>query len=182
MPPFVLAVERLSARLARRWTAPIGPERFTGLPTMEELPLYQAARALFRRTGKARVRTWVQRVVERPDGIDAQLEEKVPQFFLRNIARAERELDDAMPFDVTATRDREAERQLAELRGLRYRPPALLKRWNLDEVIWLRALLKRLLYQEDWRRRFGRELKETVRGPLFKYDPDRQDAAKDRPL
>lgn len=173
MPRFVLAVERLSGRLADRWTAPIGPERFPGPASMDDLPIYRAARALVRRTGKVKVRTWVQRMVERPDGLDSQMAEKVPQFFLRNIARAERRVEDEMPFDVVATRDREAEKQLAELRNLRYQPPALLKRWNLDDVLWLRAMLKRYLYQEDWRRRFGRELKETVRGPLYRYDPDR---------
>jgi hypothetical protein len=174
-PGLELAVERLSRRVAARWTVPIGAERFTGLPSMEDRPLYLAARAVLRRTGKIRVRTWVQRMVVRPDGMDSQMEQKVPQFFLRNTLRAERVVEDELPLEVVATRDREAERQLAELRTLRYRPPELLQRWNIDHVTWLRAFLKQILFDEDWRRRFGRELKETVQGPLFKYDPDRTD-------
>jgi hypothetical protein len=173
LPRMSLAVERPLSRVVAAAVAPRVPERFPGLPTMEDRPLYEAARAVLRRTGKIKVRTWVQRMAERPEGLDAQLEHKVPQFFLRNIARAERKVEeDESPYTVVALRDRAAEEALAEIRNLRYRPPALLKRWNMDDVLWLRALLKRFLHQEDWRRRFGRELKETVRGPLYKYDPD----------
>jgi len=172
-PPLELAVERLSRRVAARWTAPIGAERFVGPSSMEDRPLYVAARAVLRRTGTIRVRTWVQRMAERPSGMDSQMGQKVPQFFLRNTRRAERVVEDELPLEVVAIRDREAELQLAELRALRYRPPELLQRWNIESVLWLRGFLKRVLFEEDWRRRFGRELKETVQGPLFKYDPDR---------
>lgn len=173
LPVMDLAVERLSRRIALRWTSPIGPERFRGLPSIEDRPLYLAARAVLRRAGRLRVRTWVQTMAERPPGIDSQLEQRVPQFFLRNIARAEREVAEELPFEVTVVRDPEGERQLASLRKLRYQPPELLKRWNLDEVLWLRSMLRHYLFDEDWRRRFGRELKEGIRGPLYKYDPDK---------
>ena len=173
LPRLVLSVERPLSPIAARAAVLLVPERFRGLPTMEDRPLYEAARAVLRRTGKVKVRTWVQRMSERPEGVDAQLEQTVPQFFLRNIARAERKEEDESPWVLVSTRDRSAEEALAALRNLRYRPPELLKRWNMDDVLWLRALLKRVLHQDDWTRRFGRELKETVRGPLFRYDPDR---------
>lgn len=173
-PVLVLAVERLSELVAGRLLRPLIVERFqVRLSLMDDLPLYLAARAVLRRTGARRMRGWVVRMIEPPPDIESSMEDKTPQFFLRNVLRAERPEDEEFFFEVVPTRDRKEERLPGQSGGLRYRPPRLLTRWNIDEVSWLRAMLKKLLYQEDWRRRFGKELKETVRGPLFLYDPDR---------
>jgi len=164
--------ERFARRLAGRLERPLAVEQVPPSPSIEDRPLYRHVRSLLRRAGRLRVRTLRERPLERPEGVDGQLEHLCPQYFLRNIGRVERPEEEGVPLEVQEVRDSRAEEILRELRNLRYRPPQLLDRMNLDEILWLRALLRRVIHQEDWRRRFGRELKETIRGPLYRYDPD----------
>ncbi len=168
----LLTVERIHAWHDARYQRLVGPERFEGLRTIEDLPLYRWTKHLLR-TARLKGRETRVRPLERPDGIEARLEQKMPQFFLRNLRRPERNVEDRPELAVVRTRDPAAEDAAAQVRDARYKPPRLLDHWNLDDVLWLRALVKRYFHEEDWRRRFGRELKESVRGPLFKYDPDR---------
>lgn len=167
-----LRPEAFARHLAGRLERPLPVERTADRPSMEDRPVYRQIRALLRRAGRIRGRTVQQRTMERPEGIDGALEHLCPQFFLRNIGRVERPEEEGLPLEVQEVRDSRAEEVLREIRHLRYQPPRLLERMNIDEVRWLRGMLRRVLYLEDWRRRFGRELKETVRGPLFRYDPD----------
>jgi hypothetical protein len=167
----VLAVDRIHSWHNARYGASVGPERFEGLRTIEDLPLYAWTKRLLK-TARLKGRDVRVRPLDRPEGLDVRIEERVPQFSLRNIRRVERTVEDRPELAVVKTRDRAAEEAFREVRRLRYRPPQLLDRWNMDDVLWLRALLKRYVHQEDWRRRFGRELKSTVQGPLYKYDPD----------
>ncbi len=170
--PFPLVSERLSRRLLERYQRPLPPEGFEGPRTMEDLPLYRMARRVWKATRRFRAREFPRRMMEPPPDLGRRLEHKTPQFFLRNIPRVERSVEDKPEFTVVQVRDRQAERVITDLRSLRYEPPAFLTEWNLDKVMELRALLRRLFFEEDWTRRFGRELKERVRGPLFRYDPD----------
>lgn len=172
---FPLAVERLPRRLVARYHQLVLPETFEGLPPTDDLPLYRMARRVWRAANRLRGREFPRRMMEPPADLQGRLEHKTPQFFLRNIPRVERWVDDEPSFQVVEVRDREAERMLADLRSLRYEPPAFLSEWNITLVNELRALLRRLFFEEDWTRRFGRELKERVRGPLFRYDPDAPD-------
>lgn len=169
---FPLITQRLGRRLADRYHRALGPEAFEGPRSMEDLPLYRMARWVLKTARRLRGREFPRRMLEPPPDLGGLLEHKTPQFFLRNIPRVERSLEDEPAFEVTRVRDLEAERVVQKLRALRYEPPAFLTEWNLARVVEVRALLRRLFFEEDWTRRFGRELKERVRGPLFRYDPD----------
>lgn len=169
---FTLSVERLGRRLANRYLWAVCAERFKGPGTMDDLPLYQMARRQWKRLRKLRAKEFPRRLMEPPPGLEDRMEHKTPQFFLRNIPRVERSAPDEPEFDVSYVRDREAEATLQALRKMRYKPPEFLKEWNIERVVELREMLKVLVEKEDWTRRFGREIKERIRGPLYKYDPD----------
>lgn len=169
---WVLPPDAFSRGLLGRLERPLSVERAQPRFFLEERPFYLRARALWRRMQRVRLPQWTQRSLERPQEVDGQLEHLCPQFILRNVGRLERAEEEGVPLEVQSVRDHEAEEVLREFRRLRYRPPELLEHMNLEEVVRLRSLLRRLLFEEDWRRRFGRELKERIRGPLFRYDPD----------
>ncbi len=169
---FPLVTQRLGRRLADRYQRALGPEAFEGPRSMEDLPLYRLARRVLQTARRLRGREFPRRMVEPPPDLGGRMEHKTPQFFLRNILRVERFVEDAPEFEVTQVRDLEAENVVQQLRSLRYEPPALLTEWNMTRVVELRALMRRLFFEDDWTRRFGRELKERVHGPLFRYDPD----------
>ncbi len=171
-PDFPLVTQRLGGRLVGRYHRALGPEAFGGPRSMEDLPLYRMARKVFKAARRLRGREFPRRMVEPPPDLAGRLEHRTPQFFLRNIPRIERTLPDQPEFEVTQVRDLEAEHVVQNLRRLRYERPSFLTEWNLSRVVELRALLRHLFFEEDWTRRFGRELKERVRGPLFRYDPD----------
>lgn len=169
---FRLTVERGLRRHLERYARPTTAEAFPGPRSMEDLRLYRTTRALLRKARQVKVREYVVRSLERPPNVDGQVEERVPQFFLRNIRRVERWVEDSeSPYVEVRTRDRVAEDVSAQYRGLRYEPPRLLDHWNMTDVLWFRAMIKRYFHEEDWRTRFGRELKERVQGPLWKYEP-----------
>jgi len=171
-PRFRLIVERLPDRLRTRHCAPIRAEGFGGPRTMEDLRLYAMTRRLFKAVAKYRGPSAVVHELERPPGVDNQVGERTPQFFLRNVRRVERFLDERSLFKEVRTRDPAAERAVGNVLSGRYAPPELLTHWNLHEMLRFRKLIRRVLYEEPWSRRFGRELKEHVHGPLFRYDPD----------
>ncbi len=167
---WTLTVELCWPLMAARYHRPGVAESFPGPRSMDDLPLYLMARSLLRRGLKRRGREFTVRQIEPPPEVSRGLAHTVPQFFLRNVGRVERPKEDSLPFEALARAPAALDAARAEVR--RYRPPALLRRFNIDDVVWLRALLRRVVFEEDWRRRFGRELKERVRGPLFRYDPD----------
>jgi len=172
---FPLVVERLGERLRERYERPTGPEGFEGPRSMEDLPLYEWTRRILRAGTRLKGRTFPRRMMEQPAGLDAGLEHKTPQFFLRNVSRTEHSLEDRPEFEMVATRDHEDEARVADLLRMRYRPPSMLQKWNIEEVVRVRRMFRRLLFADDWTRHFGRELKERIQGPLFKYDPDAGD-------
>ena len=168
-----LAVERLPSLLAKRYLFELPAEKGPLVPSMEDLPLYEGARRLLRRARRLRPREYVVKKAEQPYKVADQIEERTPQFFLRNTRRIERYADpDFLEYDYLETRDPESENVAVEILRLRYEPPKLHETFNIEHVKWLRALLKRLLFQEDWTRYFSREIKENIKGPIYKYDPD----------
>lgn len=170
--PFTLVLERLYSRFTRRILRKTKAECFQGMELMENLPLYEMARKILRAT-KLNPKTYKQRDMERPINIDSQMEEKVPQFFLRNIPRVEKPtIEEEYGFEVVRTRSPEDENIVATLLKIRYEPPKLIERFNIDEIKWFRALIKRVVYQNQWNKFFCRELKEHIQGPLYKYKPD----------
>ena len=169
---FRVTAEKLVERMRERYESRLGPEKFPGLKSIEDLPLYEWTRRILRRGSKLKGRTFPRRMMEPPAGLDSSLENKTPQFFLRNVSRTGHFVEESPRFEKVETRDRQAETIVPEMRRMRYSPPPFLQKWNLDEVIRVRKLFRTLLHDDDWTRRFGRELKERVRGPLFKYDPD----------
>lgn len=169
---YPLVTQRLGPRLVGRYHRTLPSEAFEGPRSVEDLPLYRLARRIFKRVRRLRGRDFPRRMVEPPPGLDSRLAHKTPQFFLRNIPRVERFVEDQPKFHVVKVRDVESERVVQRLRELRYEPPDFLTEWNLERVKDLRILLRHLLFEEDWSRRFGREVKERIRGPLFRYDPD----------
>lgn len=172
---FELSVERLGRWLSAKYESPVGPEAFTGPASMEDRPLYRWTRRLLKARSRLQGRTFPRRVMDPPDGMESTLEHKTPQYFLRNVGRAEHSVDDSPRFEVEEVRDPSAEGLVGDLRSRRYEPPAFLDQWNLEEVVRVRRLFRDILFDDDWTRRFGRELKERIRGPLFKYDPDQTD-------
>lgn len=156
--------------MVARYHRPGVAESFVGPRSMEDLPLYRMVRSLLRRGMSRRGREFPVRAIEPPPEVTAGLDHKAPQFFLRNVGRVERPVEEGLPFELAESVSVDLGPTRAEVR--RYRPPELLRRWNLDDVVWLRALVRRVVFEEDWRRRFGRELKDRIRGPLFRYDPD----------
>ena len=108
-----------------------------------------------------------------PD-VQTQMKECMPQFHLRNIGRAERipHPDD----DLEYSHDRveyglRAPGALAPVPP-RYIAPSLLEETNLDLVCAYRARMRWLIHEAPWSRYFCQELKESIRGPLWRYHPD----------
>ncbi len=60
---------------------------------------------------------------------------------------------------------------------IHYSPPELIEELSVDRVASYREGIRHLFFEEDWTRHFGDELKRTVDGPLWRYDPDAQEAS-----
>lgn len=165
---FMLVVERFGGWHQNRYCRRLVPERFQGLRDIEDLPMYSWIKRLLRGP-RIRAKVIRERPMSRPDDLDVRLEECTPQFFLRNIARVERSVEDRPELQIVRTRDRQAE--TFECHRIRYAPPQFLEHWNIEDVLWLRALIRRYVFEEDWSRHFCRELKESVQGPLYRYNP-----------
>ena len=106
-----------------------------------------------------------------PPELEKKMERKEPQFFLRNIPRAERFLEDE-EYDRIQTMDRDWIDELTRARSPRYEPPELLEEMNLERVTTYRRDVRKLLCHTEWSRYFCRELKEDLSVAIWRYDPD----------
>ena len=106
--------------------------------------------------------------------VEAQMKECLPQFHLRNIARYERHSDpdedlelshEQVPYGLRA--DGASTTRLA-----RYEPIELLEEMNLDVIKGYQQRMRWLIRETAWSRHFCQELKDSVRGPLWRYDAD----------
>ena len=102
------------------------------------------------------------------------MKECMPQFHLRNIGRAERFSDPDEEMEFSHDRVEYGLRAPGALTSLppRYSAPVLLDETNLDVVRGYRARMRWLIRETPWTRYFCKELKESIRGPLWRYDPD----------
>lgn len=109
---------------------------------------------------------------ELSDETTEALQEREPQYILRNIGRVEREIDLAAKLEVTRTKTPYG--LAAEPPRLRLEPlrPALLDSTTLDAVRDRQRHLRWHKHEAVWNRHFCKELRETWTGPFWRYDPD----------
>lgn len=119
------------------------------------------------------------RVFERATAVDDQLDQRTPQFFLRNIPRLERMVEDRMEF-VHAPSERLAVAGLLdEVREARHESPNMLEVRSVKAIVEARDSSALWMKQKDWTRYFGKEVLKDVKGPRWRYDPDRAVVAPD---
>lgn len=117
-----------------------------------------------------------------PD-VEAQMKACMPQFHLRNIGRAERHADPNDDLEMSRDQVEYGLRAPGALTSLppRYKAPVLIEQTNLEAVRAYRARMRWLIRETPWSRYFCQELKESIRGPLWRYDPDADDASRGAP-
>jgi len=123
---------------------------------------------------------------EYPEGLEDRMKEDCErQFTLRNIGRAERE---AYPDEKLEMDHRPVDAggfvfpELADM-GKARAAPALLEETSYQFVYNASRWRWTMLEVMQWERHFCKELKDTVDGPLWRYDPDapRDDKAEAAP-
>lgn len=112
--------------------------------------------------------------------VERALEICTPQYFLRNIPRTERVVEDWLEFEREAQERRDYEALLDEVRRARVEPPELIARWGFEELRDWVAEHRRLFVDTEWTRHFGRELAKDLTGPIWRYDPDARPAPEDQ--
>jgi hypothetical protein len=100
------------------------------------------------------------------------MEYKSVQFFLRDIERLEMSVDEEVILEKFFERPIEDETIVLSLRKMRYEKPKFIEEFNIVTVLRLRQTLRRILFQERWNTRFCREIKEKIRGPIYRYEPN----------
>ena len=109
------------------------------------------------------------------DAMEEAMEHSMPQFFLRNIGRAERYEDDEPLFEREAVElakiDQSGMDELREL-ILHYTQPITLTQTSYEIVGEFSRDRRQLLGREDWTRFFGKEHADSVDGALWKHFPD----------
>ena len=115
--------------------------------------------------------------------VEGHMKECMPQFHLRNIGRAERLADPDEDLELSSS---EVEYGLRAPGAARapldaYQAPRLLEESNLALVKAYQVRMEWLIKKTAWPRHFCQELKESIRGPLWRYDPEaveREDEAR----
>jgi len=170
---FMLCVERLPGYIAANYLEPLATERFHGLGTFDAgLFTGPGIQRLLDRLSKANPPAKKPREMARPAAVDNQIERKKEQFFLRSLFRVQRQVDEEMPFKVEQQRDPDAEVLVSKALPRRYQRPQLLTHSNMADVIWWRRFIRELFFEEDWRRHFGRELRESLNVAVWRHHPD----------
>ncbi|MGM0574458.1 MAG: hypothetical protein ACQEXJ_01815 [Myxococcota bacterium] len=105
-----------------------------------------------------------------PSDLEGAMEEREPQFILRNIPRVERYADpeERLGYEHDRIQYGFHVEGVDEARTYRHEPPELLEEMNLDVV---RAQLRwRRWYSDEacWERYFSREIREKTQGPLWR--------------
>ena len=103
------------------------------------------------------------------------MEDKLAQFFLRNIGRVERMHDDVLEYDVVRTELRGFDDSaLEEARAIerKYEAPKLLEQITYVAVKENVEAMRDLFFRRDWTLYFCRELKQALPGPLWKHFPN----------
>jgi hypothetical protein len=106
---------------------------------------------------------------------EGQMEDKLAQFFLRNIGRVERLHDDVLEYELVQSELRGFDdAPLEEARKIQrhYVPPPLLDEITYRTVAKNVDATRELFFRAQWNRFFSRELKADLPGPLWKHFPD----------
>jgi hypothetical protein len=151
----ILATRRPPRSLERLWSA-----------------LHSQKRKLLYRFETLKSRDFVFRKLEQPPKVRAYMEYKSVQFFLRDIERLEMSVDEEVILEKFFERPIEDENIVLSLRKMRYEKPKFIEEFNIVTVLKLRQTLRRVLFQERWNTRFCREIKEKIRGPIYRYEPN----------
>jgi hypothetical protein len=166
VPPFVLPCETSPiTRLASRLDHPcvnVPPRmRLPELPA-EVDPLAALKEMLERVATPMRVER-PPREVSADAKVQDALEQRTPQFILRNTPRLERDPEDVPAWVVKPSGRAEVDADLGEVRSARHRPPELLREWMLDQVKAARREQRERACALQWSQHFGREAREARR-------------------
>ena len=109
-----------------------------------------------------------------PEEIQEALGDVEAQFILRNLSRSVRDADPEEPLqtEIVDSGRTNIATALVETRTARLERVELLDEMTAQIVGKHRNFMKELYDETAWEERFCRELKETITGPLWKYDPD----------
>jgi hypothetical protein len=104
-----------------------------------------------------------------------QMKECEPQFILRNLDRVERDTDLKEPLPHTRVALKAGIHAVEPLApsGRLFRRPELLEGTSLERVAQHQRAWRKLRDDEEWERRFCKEIREFHKGPLWAYDPDK---------
>jgi len=115
----------------------------------------------------------------KPDEYPSDLEDRItsdlmPQFTLRNLDRAEKDvyLEDPLELRRIKGIGGEIHSALSESRDAKLAKVSFQSVWTLDLVTRLRETFRRILQEEPWELRFGREIRDTLQRPLWRYFPE----------
>ena len=108
-----------------------------------------------------------------PEDVQEALGNVEAQFILRNLSRSVRDVDPDEPLQVEVVDSGRTNiaTALVEARTTKIERIELLEEMTAEIVGKHRAFIKELYDETAWEERFSRELKETITGPLWKYDP-----------
>ncbi len=114
---------------------------------------------------------------EYPDDLIEHISEREPPFVLRNLPRVEREHWEEGDMELDRHRTLVGFRAEGAIREpFVHEPPRLLGEMTLDVFLAERSWARWLKDEARWERHFSRELKGTVDGPMWRYDPDAAEA------
>ena len=165
--------ERRGSTLADRHL--IGPTEFIGSRVAESLD-FEALEAIASWQGLFQPPR-EKRADELDPEVEGQMKACMPQFHLRNIGRAERLADPDDDLELEHDRVAYGLRAPGAAHALLkpYEAPVFLEETHLERVANYQARMRWLLRETPWPRHFCQELKESIRGPLWRYDPDAKD-------
>lgn len=105
------------------------------------------------------------------DVLEAIQHDHMPQFNLRNIGRAERnvELDDPLPLERRSALSRTGFDEVEEARRARIEPPRLAEIWTVAYVDRMRRSLRRLLIEDPWEAKYGVEVFADFAGQPWRF-------------
>lgn len=148
--PFSLTPDDL--RVARRWDRAIKPisrgqpDRWDYFLTLSEQQLLHSLTASLAKESGELV----------PAETERSLERREAQFFLRNIPRVERYVDDHdLPFEGKVVFDRSWQQDIESTRKLKYAPPELLGVWSVFTIVEWQERHRKYIWGMDWTDHYG---------------------------
>lgn len=170
--PRLAFIDRVSPRLAtlgeERSMKPLEPidttvDSFLDIEKLERLAAFQGC---FRSPRS-------QSVDELPEEVSEALKNLEPQFILRNLSRAVRDVDPSEPLamEMADTGRVNMGDVLQDSRTARIERVDLLESLTPEFMASQHATMRTLVQKTRWEEHFSREIKEDFQGPIWKYDP-----------